>query len=111
MAPPMQPPVLSAADRQRLEALIRNPQTFAGAPQAVVDETLKRAALVLEQSKANEQALRVAAEQREAAVRQVLDGAVADSETQIARKRQEVQTLIQGLIVQIEAILDPATKP
>ena len=65
----MQPSVLSTDDRQRLEAMLRNPQVFAGTPQAIVDETLKRATQVLEQSKANEQALKTAAQQREAALR------------------------------------------
>ena len=107
MAPPSTPSVLSADDRQRLEAMLRNPQIFAGTPQAIVDETLKRATQVLEQSKANEQALKVAAENREAALRQVLDGAAPDRDAQ----RKEVQALIQGLITQIEAALGPAAKP
>ncbi|WP_248752005.1 hypothetical protein [Pseudomonas sp. MWU15-20650] len=107
MVPRPNPSVLPAADRQRLEAMLRNPQIFAGTPQAIVDETLKRATQVLEQSKANEQALKLAAEQREAALRQMLEGAVPDREAQ----RQEVNALIQTLIAQIEAALDPAAKP
>ena len=107
MAHPSTPSVLSSDDRQRLEAMLRNPQVFAGTPQAIVDETLKRATRVLEQSKANEQALKVAAEKREAALRQVLDGAAPDRDAQ----RKEVQALIQGLIAQIEAALGPAAKP
>lgn len=107
MAHPSTPSVLSSDDRQRLEAMLRNPQVFAGTPQAIVDETLKRATRVLEQSKANEQALKVAAEKREAALRQVLDGAAPDRDAQ----RKEVQALIQGLITQIEAALGPAAKP
>lgn len=107
MAHPSTPSVLSNDDRQRLEAMLRNPQVFAGTPQAIVDETLKRATQVLEQSKANEQALKVAAEKREAALRQVLDGAAPDRDAQ----RKEVQALIQGLITQIEAALGPAAKP
>ncbi len=107
MAHPSTPSVLSNDDRQRLEAMLRNPQVFAGTPQAIVDETLKRATQVLEQSKANEQALKVAAENREAALRQVLDGAAPDRDAQ----RKEVQALIQGLITQIEAALGPAAKP
>ncbi|MFO2466029.1 hypothetical protein OOJ96_21935 [Pseudomonas sp. 15FMM2] len=110
MVPPLQAPILSSVDRQRLEAMIRNPQIFAGTPQAIVDETLKRATQVLEQSKANEQALRTAAEQRESAVRQLLSGTAADTDAQMELKRKEVQALIQGLIAQIEAALDPATK-
>ena len=51
MAPPSTPSVLAADDRQRLEAMLRNPQIFAGTPQAIVDETLKRATEVLAQSK------------------------------------------------------------
>ncbi|MGR3890212.1 hypothetical protein [Pseudomonas sp. 1152_12] len=101
------PSVLSTADRQRLEAMLRNPQIFAGTPQAIVDETLKRATQVLEQSKANEQAFKAAADQREAALRQVLEGAAPDKDAQ----RKEVQALIQGLITQIEAALGPAAKP
>lgn len=108
MAPPSTPSVLSNDDRQRLEAMLRNPQMFAGTPQAIVDDTLKRAAQVLEQSRANEQALRVAADQREAALRQVLDG-VAPHKKDVQRK--DVQTLIQDLITQIEAALGPAAKP
>ena len=107
MAPPSTPSVLSADDRQRLEAMLRNPQIFAGTPQAIVDETLKRATQVLAQSKANEQALKTAALQREAALRQVLDGAAPDQDAQ----RKEVQALIQGLIAQIEAALGPTAKP
>ena len=107
MAPPSTPSVLSADDRQRLEAMLRNPQIFAGTPQATVDETLKRATEVLAQSKANEQALKNAALQREAALRQVLDGAAPDQDAQ----RKEVQALIQGLIAQIEAALGPTAKP
>lgn len=107
MAPSPKPSVLSSDDRQRLEAMLRNPQVFAGAPQAIVDETLKRATQVLEQSKVNEQALTAAAEQREAAIRQVLDGASPDRDAQ----RKEVQALIQGLITQIEAALAAAAKP
>ena len=103
----MQPSVLSTDDRQRLEAILRNPQIFAGTPQAIVDETLKRATQVLEQSKANEQALKTAAQQREAALRQMLNGAASDQDAQ----RKEVQALIQGLIAQIEAALGPAAKP
>ena len=107
MAPPPTPSVLSSNDRQRLEAMLRNPQIFAGTPQAIVDETLKRATQVLEQSKANEQALKTAAEQREAALRQVLDGAAPDEDAQ----RKQVQSLVQGLITQIEAALGPPAKP
>lgn len=107
MAPPSTPSVLSREDRQRLEAMLRNPQTFAGTPQAIVDETLKRATQVLEQSKANEQALITAAKERETAIRQVLDGTTPDREAQ----RKEVQALIQGLITQIEAALAAAAKP
>lgn len=103
----MQPSVLSTDDRQRLEAMLRNPQIFAGTPQAIVDETLKRATEVLAQSKANEQALKTAALQREAALRQVLDGAAPDQDAQ----RKEVQALIQGLIAQIEAALGPQRNP
>ncbi|MDI3186940.1 hypothetical protein [Pseudomonas paracarnis] len=103
----MQPSVLSTDDRQRLEAMLRNPQVFAGTPQAIVDETLKRATQVLEQSKANEQALKTAAQQREAALRQMLNGAASDQDAQ----RKEVQALIQGLIAQIEAALGPTAKP
>lgn len=99
--------VLSAADRLRLESMLRNPQIFAGTPQAIVDETLKRASQVLEQSKANEHALKTAAEQRDAALRQMLDGAAPDRDAQ----RKEVQALVQGLITQIEAALKPAAKP
>ncbi|WLI06947.1 hypothetical protein PSH66_01065 [Pseudomonas sp. FP597] len=105
-AQPLPPPVLSGADRQRLEALLRNPQIFAGTPQAIVDETLKRATQVLEQSKANEQALMTAAKQREAALRQVLDGVAPDHDAQ----RKEVQGLIAALIKQIEAALAQAGK-
>ncbi|OPA95911.1 hypothetical protein BFW88_00515 [Pseudomonas fluorescens] len=107
MASPPKPSVLSSDDRQRLEAMLRNPQIFAGTRQTIVDETLKRATQVLEQSKANEQALKTAAELREKALRQVLDGATPDKEAQ----RKEVQALIQGLITQIEAALGPAAKP
>ena len=107
MAHPSTPSVLSSDDRRRLEAMLRNPQVFAGTPQAIVDETLKRATQVLEQSKANEQALKTAALQREAALRQVLDGAAPDQDAQ----RKEVQALIQGLIAQIEAALGPTAKP
>ncbi|WP_073524475.1 hypothetical protein [Pseudomonas fluorescens] len=103
----MQPSVLSTDDRQRLEAMLRNPQIFAGTPQAIVEETLKRATQVLEQSKANEQALKTAAEQREAALRQMLNGTALGNEAQ----RKEVQALIQGLITQIEAALGPTAKP
>lgn len=103
----MHPPILSSDERQRLEAMLRNPQTFAGAPQAIVDETRKRALQVLEQSKANEQALKTAAEQREAALRQVLNGAATDNDAQ----RKEAHALIQVLITQIEAALGPAAKP
>ena len=107
MAPPSTPSVLSADDRQRLEAMLRNPQIFAGTPQATVDETLKRATEVLAQSKANEQALKAAALQREAALRQVLDGAAPDQDAQ----RKEVQALIQGLIAQIVVVLCFIAKP
>ena len=104
----MQPSVLSSADRQRLEALIRSPQTFV--PHAIVDETLKRATQVLEQSRANEQALRVAAQAREAAVREVLDSAAQDTDAQTELKRKQVHELIRVLIPQIEAALAQAAK-
>ncbi|WP_460132329.1 hypothetical protein [Pseudomonas sp. S1_E04] len=107
MAPPSTPSVLSSDDRQRLEAMLRNPQMFVGAPQAIVEETLKRATQVLEQSRVNEQALKTAAEQREAAIRQVLDGAAPEGDAQ----RKDVQGLIQALITQIEAALAQAGKP
>ena len=45
--------------------------------------------------------------QREAALRQMLNGAASDQDAQ----RKEVQALIQGLIAQIEAALGPAAKP
>lgn len=104
MAPPSTPSVLSNGDRQRLEAMLRNPQMFAGTPQAIVDETLKRAAQVLEQSKANEQAIRKAAEQSEEAVRKALSG-TPDESADRAQLKREVDREIQKLIAQIEAAL------
>ncbi|MCK3865698.1 hypothetical protein [Pseudomonas sp. B329] len=98
----MQPPVLSSADRQRLEAMLRSPQMLEGAPRAIVDESLKRAVQVLEQSKTNEQAIRQAAQQSEAAVRQALNGAPDQSVEQLDLKR-EVNKEIQQLIARIEA--------
>lgn len=100
----MQPPVLSSVDRQRLEAMLRSPQMFEGAPRAIVDESLKRAVQVLEQSKTNEQAIRQAAQQSEAAVRQALNGAPDQSVGQLDLKR-EVNKEIQQLIARIEAAL------
>ena len=100
----MQPPVLSSADRQRLEAMLRSPQMFEGAPRAIVDESLKRAVQVLEQSKTNEQAIRQAAQQSEAAVRQALSGTPDQSVEQLDLKR-EVNKEIQQLIARIEAAL------
>ena len=103
----MQRPVLSTADRHRLESLLRTPQMFDGAPQAIVDETLKRATQVLEQSKFNEQAIRKAAEQSEEAVRQALNSTLEDSAGRAQLKR-EVNAEIQKLIAQIEAALGKA---
>ena len=107
MAHPSIPSVLSSDDRQRLEAMLRNPQMFAGTPQAVVDETLKRATQVLEQSRVNEQAIRKAAEQSEEAVRQALNSTPEDSAGRTQLKR-EVNAEIQRLIAQIEAALAKA---
>ncbi|MEN5150863.1 hypothetical protein [Pseudomonas orientalis] len=109
MASPPKPPVLSSVDRQRLEAMLRTPQIFDGTPQAIVDETLKRAAQVLEQSKANEQAIRDAAQQSEAAIRQALKDTPDQSAEQLELKR-EVDREIQKLITQIEAALAQPAK-
>lgn len=111
MASRKPPSVLSSDDRQRLEAMLRNPQVFAGTPQDIVEDTLRRATEVLAQSTANEQTLRASAEQREKAIRQALGGVASATDAQVDLKRQEAQGLIQRLIEQIEAAVGHPPKP
>lgn len=105
----MQPPILSAVERQRLESMLRAPQMFGGTPHAIVDENLKRADQVLKRSKESEQAIRSAAQQSEAAVRKALSGTPEQS-AKVSDLEDEVNREIQKLIAQVEAALAQAAK-